>query len=306
MRNERKTHFGTPGGRCVSDSKIALVTGASRGAGAGIARGLGELGYTVYVTGRSTSPGSATAWDGSPLPGTVQQTADAVTEAGGRGVAVLCDHGDDAAVARLFEKIGDEAGRLDMLVNNASYMHHQLIEKLPFWEKELDAQHILDVGLRSAYVASWHAARIMVPQGSGCIGMVSSFGATCYMHGPAYGAQKAGLDKLAHDMEHDLRGSGVIAVSLWLGMQRTERALVAAQSNPEQYEGFLAMAENPEFSGHVLDAIDRSPRRDEYSGQTLIVAEVARELGVTDRGEDRQSHREMLGSPRPKNPAAVY
>lgn len=286
--------------------KVALVTGASRGAGAGIARGFGEMGYTVYVTGRTVTPGDAKGWDGTVLPGTVSETAQKITENGGKGIPVVCDHADDASVARVFEQIMDEQGRLDVLVNNAAYMHHQLIEKAPFWEKELDAQKIIDVGLRSAYVASWHAAKIMVPQKSGLIAMTSSFGATCYMHGPAYGAQKAGLDKLAHDMGHDFRGTGVIAVSLWLGPQLTERALIAAKTNPEQYEGFLSMAENPEFSAHVLAAIDRAPNRDELSGQTLIVAEIAKELGVTDRGHDRPSHREMLGSPRPKNPAAVY
>ncbi|TXI12135.1 MAG: SDR family NAD(P)-dependent oxidoreductase [Novosphingobium sp.] len=286
--------------------KIALVTGASRGAGAGIARGFGEMGYTVYVTGRTVTPGDAKGWDGTVLPGTVSETAQKITDNGGKGIPVVCDHSDDASVARVFEQIMDEQGRLDVLVNNAAYMHHQLIEKAPFWEKELDAQKILEVGLRSAYVASWHAAKIMVPQKSGLIAMTSSFGATCYMHGPAYGAQKAGLDKLAHDMEHDFRGTGVIAVSLWLGPQLTERALIAAKTNPEQYEGFLSMAENPEFSAHVLAAIDSAPNRDELSGQTLIVAELAKELGVTDRGHDRPSHREMLGSPRPKNPAAVY
>lgn len=290
----------------MTTNKVALVTGASRGAGAGIARGLGELGYTVYVTGRTVTPGDAKGWDGTVLPGTVAQTAEAVTQAGGRGIAVLCDHGDDAQVARLFERIKAEQGRLDMLVNNAAYIHHQLIEKMPFWEKGLDAVRILDVGLRSAYVASWHAARIMVPQGSGLIAMTSSFGASCYMHGPAYGAQKAGLDKLAHDMEHDLRGTGVIAVSLWLGMQITERSQISAQTHPEQYEGFLAMAENPEFSAHILDAIDRAPNREELSGETLIGAEIALNLGITDRGKQPPSHRAMLGSPRAKNPAAVY
>jgi NAD(P)-dependent dehydrogenase (short-subunit alcohol dehydrogenase family) len=290
----------------MTQPKVALVTGASRGAGAGIARGFGEMGYTVYVTGRTVTPGDAKGWDGTVLPGTVSETAQKINELGGKGVPVVCDHADDASVARVFEQIMDEQGRLDVLVNNAAYMHHQLIDKAPFWEKELDAQKIIDVGLRSAYVASWHAARIMVPQKSGLIAMTSSFGATCYMHGPAYGAQKAGLDKLAHDMEHDFRGTGVIAVSLWLGPQLTERALIAAKTNPEQYEGFLSMAENPEFSAHVLAAIDQAPNRDELSGQTLIVAEIAKELGVTDRGHDRPSHREMLGSPRPKNPAAVY
>ena len=136
--------------------------------------------------------------------------------------------------------------------------------------------------------------------------MTSSFGANCYMHGPAYGAQKAGLDKLAHDMEHDLRGTGVAAVSLWLGPLVTERSVIARETNPEQYEGFIATAENPEFSAHILDAIARAPNRDDLSGQTLVGAEIARELGVTDRGNERPSYREMLGSPRTKNPAAVY
>ena len=146
----------------------------------------------------------------------------------------------------------------------------------------------------------------MVRQGSGLIGFTSSFGASCYMHGPAYGAQKAGLDKLAHDMEHDLRGSGVIAVSIWLGPQVTERSMIASKTNPEQYEEFIAMAENPEFTGRILDAIDKAPNREELSGSTLIGAEIAKELGVTDNGKDRPSHREMLGSPPAKNPAAIY
>ncbi|WP_416832530.1 MAG: SDR family NAD(P)-dependent oxidoreductase [Erythrobacter sp.] len=290
----------------MSDSKVALVTGASRGAGAGIARGLGELGYTVYVTGRTTSPGTAKGWDGSVLPGTFEETAQNVTALGGRGVPVQCDHSDDEQIADLFARIARDEGRLDMLVNNATYIHHQLIEKKPFWEKELDAVGILDVGLRSAYVASWHAAKIMVPQGSGLIAFGSSFGASCYMHGPAYGAQKAGVDKLAHDMEHDLRGTGVVAVSIWMGPLITERSKIASETNPEQYKDFIETAENPEFTAHILDAIDRAPNRDELSGGVHIAAEIAKELGISDRGKDRPSYREMLGNPPQKNPAAVY
>ena len=192
-------------------NKVALVTGASRGAGRGIAHGFGELGYTVYATGRTTAPGAARGWDGSVLPGTVLETAAQVTAAGGKGIPVVCDHSDDDQVAALFEQILQEEGRLDVLVNNATFIHHQLISKVPFWEKDLGAVDILDVGLRSAYVASWHAARIMVPQGDGIIAFGSSFGGSCYMHGPAYGAQKAGIDKFSHDMEHDLRRPGVPA-----------------------------------------------------------------------------------------------
>ena len=290
----------------MADTKVALVTGASRGAGAGIARGFGELGYTVYVTGRTVTPGDAKGWDGTVLPGTVAETAAKVTELGGKGIPVMCDHGDDEQVAALFKQIEREQGRLDVLVNNAAHIHHQLIEKKPFWEKELEAAGILDVGLRSAYVASWHAAKMMVKQGSGVIAFGSSFGASCYMHGPAYGAQKAGLDKFAHDMEHDLRGTGVITVSIWMGPLITERSLIAQKTNPEQYEGFIETAENPEFTAHIIDAIDRAPSRDALSGQTLIGAEIARELGVTDRGIERPSYRDMLGSPSDKNPAAVY
>ena len=286
--------------------KVALVTGASRGAGRGIARGFGELGYTVYVTGRTTAPGAARGWDGTVLPGTVAETAAEVTQAGGKGIAALCDHADDAQVAALFERIAHEQGKLDVLFNNAAYIHSQLIEKKPFWEKDLGAANILDVGLRSAYVASWHAARMMVAHGSGTIAFGSSFGGSCYMHGPAYGAQKAGIDKFAHDMEHDLRGTGVIAVSIWMGPLVTERSLIARETNPEQYEGFIETAENPEFTAHIVDAIAAAPNRDELSGQTLIGAEIAKELGLNDRGIDRPSYRDMLGSPHAKNPAAVY
>lgn len=286
--------------------RVALVTGASRGAGRGIARGFGELGYTVYVTGRTVTPGDAKGWDGSVLPGTVEETAAEVSAAGGKGIAVLCDHADDGQVSALFSRIAEEQGRLDVLVNNATYIHSQLIEKKPFWEKDIAAVGILDVGLRSAYVASWHAARLMVTQGSGVIAFGSSFGGSCYMHGPAYGAQKAGIDKFAHDMEHDLRGTGVIAVSIWMGPLVTERSLIARETNPEQYEGFIETAENPEFTAHIIDAVDRSPDRETLSGQTLIGAEIARVLGVSDRGRERPSYRDMLGSPRPKNPAAVY
>jgi NAD(P)-dependent dehydrogenase (short-subunit alcohol dehydrogenase family) len=290
----------------MAEPGIALVTGASRGAGAGVARGFGELGYTVYVTGRTVTPGDAKGWDGSVLPGTVTETAAAVTAAGGKGIPILCDHGDDAAVAKVFAQIEAEAGRLDLLFNNAAYMHPQLIEQKKFWEKDLGAMGILDVGLRSAYVASWHAAKMMVRRGSGVIAFGSSFGGTCYMHGPAYGAQKAGLDKFAHDMGHDFAGTGVRSFSIWMGPLITERSMIARTQHPEQYEGFLESAENPEFTAHILHALASDPRGEELSGSTLIGAEIAKELGVTDRGNERPSYREMLGNPPAKNPAAVY
>ena len=123
----------------VTDKQVALVTSASRGAGAGIARALGSYGMRVYVTGRAETVGEAKGWDGAALPGTVHSTAAEVTAAGGEGIAVRCDHGDDSQVAALFDQIQQESGRLDILVNNATMIHPELISPKPFWEKELAA-----------------------------------------------------------------------------------------------------------------------------------------------------------------------
>ena len=290
----------------MSDSGVAIVTGASRGAGKGIALGLGQKGYTVYVTGRSETTGTAFGWDGTPLPGTVHETAEEVTEAGGKGISIVCDHADDEQVEEMFKRVEKESGRLDILVNNATFIHHQLIEDKPFWEKELQAAHILDVGLRSSYVASWHAAQLMVPAKKGLIAFGSSFGASCYMHGAAYGAQKAGIDKLAHDMAVDFKETGVLAVSIWMGPLLTERAKIAAEVNPEQYKEFIATAETPQFIGHILDAIANDPNGSEINGHTLIAAEICSRYGITDRdGITPPSYREMLGSPRDPNPAII-
>lgn len=288
--------------------KVAIVTGASRGAGKGIALGLAEKGMTVYVTGRTKKVGSAKGWDGTPLPGTVEETAQAVTDAGGNGIPVICDSADDAQVEKLFSQVVKEQGRLDVLVNNAAYIHHQLIEQKPFWEKDLDAQNILDVGLRSSYVASWYAARIMAKQKSGLIAFGSSFGASCYMHGPAYGAQKAGVDKMAHDMAIDLEPYNVQAVSIWMGPLLTERAIIAAEVHPEQYKEFMQTAETPNFTGHILHAIASDPKAAEISGHTLIGAEVARDRYKLKDRDNKQppSYREMLGSPNEPNSARVY
>ena len=278
---------------------VAVVTGGSRGAGKGIALALGAEGATVYVTGRTVNEGDA------PLPGTVAATADAVTKAGGKGIAVACDHAKDADVKALFERVASEQGRLDILVNNATFLHDELINKGGFWEKPLALVDILDVGLRSGYVASWYAAPLMVKQKNGLIAFTSSFGASCYMHGPGYGAQKVGVDKFAKDMAVDLRAHNVAAVSVWMGMLRTDRTRAAMDRAAEQYAGFWEIAETPEFTGHILSAIYRDPKRAEKSGQVIIGAELALEYGINDEGRQPPSHRPMLGSPTQAHPAIV-
>jgi NAD(P)-dependent dehydrogenase (short-subunit alcohol dehydrogenase family) len=285
--------------------QVAVVTGASRGAGKGIALALGAAGMTVYVTGRSRES-SCGRLKGAVLPGTVPETAREITARGGQGIAVQCDHGDDAAVRELFTRVAADSGRLDILVNNATSIHDELIEPGGFWEKPLALADILGVGLRSAYVASYYAAPLMIAQRSGLIAFTSSFGASCYMHGPAYGAQKAGLDKFAADMAVDLKPHGVAALSLWLGPQLTERTAAAARSRPGQYDQFLQQAETPEFNGRIIHALAADPQLLQLSGQTLISAEAARRYGITEAGgREPPSYRELLGAPRLPHPAKV-
>jgi NAD(P)-dependent dehydrogenase (short-subunit alcohol dehydrogenase family) len=276
----------------ASPERVVLVTGASRGIGRGTALALAVPGTTVYVTGRTTRTGSA------PLPGTIHETAAEVTRRGGRGIAIACDHADDAQVAALFAQIARESGRLDLLVNNATAIPDELVVPGGFWEKPLAMQAILDVGLRSHYVASWHAAHLMVPRRSGLMVMVSSPGARCYLHGPAYGAGKAGIDKMSADMAVDLRKHGVAAVSLWAALTLTERSQVAMREHPGEYDAVMANAVHPEFMGRLLDALLRDERLMERSGKTYYAAELAQELKVADvDGRQPPSDRAFLGEP---------
>jgi len=197
---------------------IAVVTGASRGAGKGIAIALGEAGATVYVTGRSVADSD------SLYGGTVSETADLVTQAGGNGVAIALDHTDDKAVAALFERVKAEHGRLDILVNNAAKL---VAAPSPggFWEKPLEAVDLITVGLRSHFVAAYYAAPLLIANGRGLIVNTSYYGSVSYhSSGPAYGAQKAGADKMAADMAKELRPYNIAAVSIWMGPLDTERA----------------------------------------------------------------------------------
>jgi NAD(P)-dependent dehydrogenase (short-subunit alcohol dehydrogenase family) len=273
-------------------NRVVLVTGASRGIGRGVALALAAPGTTVYITGRTTKTGTA------PLPGTIHDAAAEVTRRGGKGIAVACDHADDAAVAALFAQIRRDSGRLDLLVNNATAIPDELVLPGGFWEKPLSMQAILDVGFRSHYVASWHAAQLMVAQREGLIAMVSSPGARCYLHGPAYGAGKAGIDKMSADMWVDLKKHNVATVSLWAGITLTERSEIAIKEHPGEYDAVMANAVHPEFLGRVLDALMKDPKLAERAGQTFYAAELARQLDVRDvDGRQPPSDAAFLGEP---------
>lgn len=284
----------------MSDPKrlVAVVTGASRGAGRGIAIALGEAGATVYVTGRTTETGQA------PLPGTIYETAKAVDEAGGTGIAVRVDHSDDAQTRALFDQVEREQGRVDILVNNVAYIHDDVSKPGPFWEKRLDMVDMLDVGARSQYVASWYAAPLMLRNRRGLVVFTSSFGSVCYMHGPAYGVQKVSADKFAADMAVDFRPHDIAAVSIWMGPLKTERTVKAGERS-EEYAAFMARAETPQFTGRVITALYRDPEVMTLSGQTLVGAELGQRYGITDDGKQPPSYRDMLGAPRQASGAIV-
>lgn len=284
-------------------NKVVVVTGASRGAGKGIALALGEAGATVYVTGRSTQE------DSSPLPGTIYETAEQITARGGNGIAVVCDHSNDDQVKALFEQVKNEQGKIDILVNNACAVPDELIHPGPFWEKSLNMLDILDVGMRSHYTSTYYAAPLLIEAGktgSALAVHTSSFGGRCYMHGPAYGAGKAAVDKFANDMAIDFKPFNVGVVSIWMGLIATERTLDVMSKEPDKYEGAKAVMETPEFTGRVINALFNDDKMMEKSGQILVGAEEALAYGVTDiDGRQPPSHAGQLGNPAQANPAVV-
>ncbi len=252
------------------DGAIAIVTGASRGVGKGIALGLGEAGATVYVTGRTLERGT--------LAGTIGETADAVSALGGRGIAVACDHAEDAQTLALVARVQKERGRLDVLVNNAFAVPDGKLVA-PFWELPIEQWDVMHrVGLRSHYIASVAAAPLLVAQKRGTIVNVSSFGAKIYAVNVAYGVGKAGVDRMSRDMARELRPHGVCVVSLWPGIVKTERLLGV----PDRLGFDPKNGESPQLSGRAVAAIVADEDRMKKSGQALVVAELALEYGFTD------------------------
>jgi len=262
--------------------KVALVTGASRGIGKGIALVLAEQGATVYITGRTVNEGDYY------LPGTVGGTAAECDargkDSGGRGIAVACDHGDDQAVAALFERIASESGRLDILVNNAFTLSDDLLEPKGFWEKPLSNLEMWEVGVKSNYVASWHAAKLMAAQKSGLIVAISGFAGTTYTYGVIFGTSKSAVGRMARDMAVELAPYNVASLTLWQGLTLTEKAQDnLAKMGEKMTTSITSMTGSTvEHPGRVIAALAADPEIMKKSGGEFVTAELAQEYGITD------------------------
>lgn len=274
---------------------IAVVTGASRGAGRAIALELGAAGATVYVTGRSTRDRPPTSYPSllalsgmSRMPGTIDDAAEAVTAAGGHGIAHACDHTREDEVQGLFDRVRREQGRIDLLVNNAWGGHESFdgVFQAPFWQHPLAHwDSMMDRGVRNHLLAARAAAPMFVQQGRGLIVATTFWDRDRYLHGNLYyDLAKAAITRLAFGMAQDLRPHGVASVAVSPGWMRTELVLAGHQADETNWRErpALAKTESPRYLGRAVAAMAADPRIMDRTGRVLRVAELAAEYGFTD------------------------
>jgi NAD(P)-dependent dehydrogenase (short-subunit alcohol dehydrogenase family) len=267
-------HTGTPGGI------VAVVTGASRGAGRGIAATLGAAGATVYVTGRSIKGQPTT----ENLPGTIEETAEIVTARGGTGIPVRCDHTIDSEVEALFARVRSEHGRIDVLVNNAwgGYEHYDYQKfSAPFYEQP--SRHwdgMFTAGVRAALVASRFAATLMLPRRHGLIVNITAWDRDKFLVNVFYDVAKGAINRMTYGMARELRPHNIAAIALAPGFMRTERVAAAFEAaGNKEYPNFT---ESPEYAGRAVAALAGDPNVLEKSGRVLAVGDLASEYGFTD------------------------
>ncbi len=263
--------------------KIAVVTGASRGAGRGIALVLGEAGATVYVSGRSVRESSSRP----ELPGTtIDETAEMVTARGGLGIPVRCDHTVDEEVESLFSRVEAEQGKLDILVNNVWGGYEKEPDGLipgPFWDQPLwhwDAMFV--AGVRAHYSASRLAARIMLPQKQGLIINTTFYDRGKYFQPLSYFLAKNTINQMVYGMGLELRKHNITAIALSPGWMRTEAVLAAIAPGGEPSPDDYKQTESVEYIGRAVVALASDPQVINKSGQTWTVGDLAKEYDFTD------------------------
>ncbi len=257
---------------------VAVVTGASRGAGRGIACALGERGATVVVTGRSRAQGTRT----EGLPGTIDETAAEVTRRGGHGIAIPCDHTNDADIERLVADIEQRAGHIDLLVNNAwggyeAYSGSSFTA--PFWEQPISRwDAMFTAGLRSHLMTSRAAVRLMLPRQRGMILATTAWDRDLYLGNLFYDIAKHAVNRMVFGMARELASHSIGALSIAPGFMRTER--VMAEHDRQPFD--ISRTESPEFVGRVIAALAGDADAIRFSGRTMFAADLAAEYGVTD------------------------
>jgi dehydrogenase/reductase SDR family protein 1 len=259
--------------------KIALVTGASRGLGKGIAIALAKEGATLYITGRTMRDSSLT----SPLGGSIDQTADEISKYGGKCHAIQCDHTIDREVDAVFGQIKSDHGKLDLLVNAAwggyEYFHDgtEFWTEGGFWDAPISRwDHMFNAGVRASYYSSCLAARMMIEQRSGCIVNLSFWASQRVDQGVAYSTSKAATDQMTAAMAHELKPHHIPAICLYPGIVRTEAVLKSAAHFD------LSNSESPEFTGRVIAAMAADPEIMQKTGKVLVVAKEASRYGIKD------------------------
>jgi dehydrogenase/reductase SDR family protein 1 len=249
------------------DGKVALVTGATRGIGKGIALQLADAGAVVYITGRTVSKNHS-------YFGSLQETADAIKKRNGKCIPIRVDHENDHEVAELFRKIDEEQdGRLDILVNNVFKAANTMIDNrnLTFWEMKPEVwDDFNNVGLRNHYVCTVFASRLMVRRRTGgLIVFISSVGGTFSLGNVPYCVGKAGIDRMAADCGIELRNHNVACVSLCVGAVRTEFLNNIAE-NVDNNEVFFKNMMNRKIDGKTLKYLNHKAESCEFAGKCIV------------------------------------
>ena len=271
------------------EGRVALVSGATRGGGRGIAVALGEAGATAYATGRSTREQRSEI----DRPETIEETAELVTEAGGEGIAVAVDHLDPAQVASLVERIDSEQGRLDVLVNDIWGAEHLFEWNKPVWEHDLDrGLRLLRLAIDTHLITSHHALPLLVREPGGLVVEVTDgtacYNADHYRVSTFYDLAKTSVIRLAWAQAQELRDHGGTAVALTPGWMRSELMLEhhsVSESNwrdATEHTPHFCISETPRFLGRAVAALAADPELSRWSGQSLSRGQLAQVYGFTD------------------------
>jgi NAD(P)-dependent dehydrogenase (short-subunit alcohol dehydrogenase family) len=269
--------------------KVALVSGATRGGGRGIAVALGEAGATVYATGRSTRERRSEV----DRPETIEETAELVTAAGGEGIAVAVDHLDPAQVRGLVERIDSEHGRLDVLVNDIWGAEHLFEWNAPVWEHDLDnGLRLLRLAIDTHLITSHHALPLLVRRPGGLVVEVTdgtaAYNADHYRVNAFYDLAKTSVTRLAWAQAQELSPHQGTAVALTPGWMRSEAMLehhgVSEENWREatEHTPHFCISESPRYVGRAVAALAGDPDKSRWSGQSLSSGQLAQAYGFTD------------------------